>query len=783
MSEWYSTENLHQSWLKVKQKGSQGGIDNRNIDDYEIKLSERLSKLSKKMRQRKYIPEPGKRFNLKKTDGGLRSISLTTIEDKIVQTTVKSEIEPVFESDFLPCSYAYRPGRGHRKAIHNIDHFISQQLRWIASCDIDNFFDTIDHSLLIKMLQEKIKDENILNLIQMWLKIGAFAGDRYYEGKEGIPQGGVISPLLSNVYLHPFDLEMKNRNAHYIRYADDFIILEKTKKIAVEHYLFAVDYLQTQLKLTLNKKNIPVKSLDDGFVFLGIYFNKTQKYIAKKKFQKANKKLKKIFGSSSKQTFSDTINKINDAVSSWNYYYGECESQAQFITIQNKIFIKLACYLSSIIEKGKLPERSYHQRNLNRLKLLVPLETDQKKKIFKQILSGKQNISDKNAATKTGSMGKISKSESETKGGYKEKATNQDEIKRAVAKKKRKYQRQFASEYDLVLSDYGNFLGRHLKRLVVKKGNAKPKEFAVSKVKHILVLNQAVTISSAAIHLCSQNNIPIDFLDFQGKPFARLAAPEQPAWRFGLYQLEAQKNCKSLILARTFVEGKIRNQTNLMKYFSKYRKSRDQDFMELFGYEITLLKSYIDEINKINDSESLESARGKLLGIEGRAGAAYWKLVRNLIEDRVEFKKRERRGAKDLFNSLINYGYGILYSRVWGALMQAGLNVQISFLHCPQYEKPTLVYDVVEEFRAQVVDRVVISMISRGEKFALDKKGYLIKESKDKLIENIFERLNTPLKFRKKQRTLQEIIHYQAAAIGRYLKDGRPKYRPFIAKW
>ena len=776
MLTWHHADNLYQGWLKVKQKGSQGGIDNRSVADYKLHLRRKLNKLSEKLRKQQYIPEPGKRFTIKKSDGGQRIICLTTIEDKIVQSAVKSEIEPLFEKEFLSCSYAYRPGRGHRKAIHNIDHYLAQRLHWITTNDIDNFFDTIDHSILLSQLKDKISDEYLLNLIRMWLKIGAFSGDRYYENKEGVPQGGVLSPLLSNIYLHPFDMEMQKRKAHYIRYADDFIVLEKSKEKAMAHHNFSERYLREKLKLRLNASPKPVFHQSEGFVFLGIQFKNARKTIAPKKLNKAFNKIDKIFSHALKQPFSETINQLNEAITSWQYYYGECDNYKAFAALQNKIFDKMTFYITRMAERGKLAQRTYLQGNLNRLKLLIPLQSSRKKSVIKQILSGKRQtaFSPKKSATKHSKKKNASKAE---------KALTDAQIKRAVAVKKRKYQRQFASDYDLVLSGHGNFLGRHYKRLVVKRHHSKYKEFAVSKIKHILVLNPSVSISSAAIYLCSVNQIPIDFLDYQGKPFARLVAPAQPTWQYGLYQLESLSNTKGVTLAKAFVTGKIKNQMNLMKYFSKYRKSRDGDFMGLFKREMALLHSYIDEIKKIEPTQELEQIRSTLLGIEGRAGAAYWQLVRGIIGDKVVFKKRVRQGAKDLVNSLLNYGYGILYSRVWGALMLAGLNVQISYLHCSQRQKPTLVYDAVEEFRAQVVDRVVISLITRGEKLALDQKGYLTKASKNKLIENIFERLNTPLKFRKRQRTLNEIIHYQAHLMGKYLKEGKPVYRPFIAKW
>jgi len=270
MAYWFDYQHLYQCWLKIKQKKAQGGLDNRSVNDYARWAKKRLKSLSLQLEQKKYTPEPGKRIFLKKTDGGKRCISLGTVEDKIVQMAVKETIEPLFEKDFLDSSYAYRPGRGHRRAIHRVQMYIDQNLHWITTCDIDNFFDSINHDILMQLLTTRVQDVYILELIQMWLKIGSFLGDRYIESREGVPQGGVISPLLSNIYLHSFDMEMKKRKAHYVRYADDFVILERDKQRASAHYAFANDYLVNRLQLTLNKIEPSVFHLSHGFIFPGM---------------------------------------------------------------------------------------------------------------------------------------------------------------------------------------------------------------------------------------------------------------------------------------------------------------------------------------------------------------------------------------------------------------------------------------------------------------------------------------------------------------------------------
>ena len=153
-----------------------------------------------------------------------------------------------------------------------------------------------------------------------------------------------------------------------------------------------------------------------------------------------------------------------------------------------------------------------------------------------------------------------------------------------------------------------------------------------------------------------------------------------------------------------------------------------------------------------------------------------------MVKDEVEFKRREHKGATDLFNCLLNYGYGILYSRIWGGVLRAGLNPVISFLHTDQPKKPTLVYDLIEEFRSQAVDRVIVSMINKGEQ--LDMKGdFLDIPTRRKLAQNILERLNTPIKFRKHEMSLAQIINYQGKSLASYLVGKIPRYKPYIGKW
>jgi CRISP-associated protein Cas1 len=238
-----------------------------------------------------------------------------------------------------------------------------------------------------------------------------------------------------------------------------------------------------------------------------------------------------------------------------------------------------------------------------------------------------------------------------------------------------------------------------------------------------------------------------------------------------------------LKLARTIVYGKLKNQLNLVKYYHKYRRRVDQEFSRAFDEVEQKFDRLMAEVQHFVPAGDYDDGRQRLFAFEGQGGNLYWQMIRLLLDDDVEFAGRERQGATDLLNSLLNYSYGMLYPRVHHALMLAGLNPCISFLHSFQEDKPTLSFDLIEEFRAQAVDRVVFGMINKGERLEIDPKtGRLTKETVQKLIQNVLERLATPVRYRRQDKPLQEIIQLQAKLLADHL-HGKARYRPFIRQW
>jgi CRISPR-associated protein Cas1 len=300
----------------------------------------------------------------------------------------------------------------------------------------------------------------------------------------------------------------------------------------------------------------------------------------------------------------------------------------------------------------------------------------------------------------------------------------------------------------------------------------------------VIIATHGVALSADAITFCAREGIPVDFLSPHGDPVARLVTPIDSLGHPGLRQLQAVSDGSGLTLARAFIYGKLKNQLGLVKYYHKYRKRVDAEFAGAFTEVAAKLTQLIAELKAYAlPRNDYDVGRQRLFAFEGQGATLYWRMVGLLLDDDVAFAGRTRQGATDLVNMLLNYGYGMIYPRVHQALVTAGLNPCISFLHTFQGNKPTLAFDLIEEFRAQAVDRAVFGMITKGEALAVDPQtGRLTQATVRKVIQNVLERLAAPVRYRGQRKPLQEVIDLQAKLLAAHL-EGTKRYRPFLARW
>lgn len=334
---------LKEAWKRVRANKGAGGVDRVTILDVETYGVQRfLEEISQTLRNNDYRPLPTKRVNIPKDNGKVRPLGLPTIRDKVVQMATKLVIEPIFDADFNDCSYGFRPKRSQHMALEAVRRGCNNKGYWVVDADIKGYFDHINHEKLIKLTQERISDRRITKLIRQWLEAGVMIEESFEETEEGSPQGGVISPLLSNIYLNYMDRVWEKHGKHLgrlVRFADDSVIICKTKKDA-KHSLNLVREIMRRLDLELNEEKTKIVCLwegKEGFDFLGMHHRSGRKYTergqvyyaliqfpSRKAMKRMKAKVKATMGNRGvlQKDLQELIERLNPKIRGWRNYYG-----------------------------------------------------------------------------------------------------------------------------------------------------------------------------------------------------------------------------------------------------------------------------------------------------------------------------------------------------------------------------------------------------------------------------------------------------------------------------
>jgi len=678
-------------------------------------------KISKEIIEGIYIPKPLKHIEIPKPNGEKRPIAIADEIDKAIQKTLYVELNSFFDPLFSNHSYGYRPEKGTLKAIKRVKDYYKRKYYHIYKSDIDEFFETIDHEKLVNLLDLYIEDKRIIRLISQYLKNGLI-NDGFKLHEEGVHQGDVLSPLLSNVYLNQLDMFLERENIEFVRFADDFVLFFKIFDDAKKGAKKCDEFVE-KIGLKLEKEKNYFSNFEKGFSYLGCYFKNSTVYIDKERFKRIEKSLKSLKNHPLKEMLEKIKMKYEGIK---RYYFKVVDSPKQIKSLKDTVIVTIT---------QKFKEEFQNRTKKEILELINSVEIDgiDLKRIVK--VAYEMYKSDKSLIPER----KISSQQ-----------------KRAV--------KNLIKSSMIVISEYGVFLGVAKNKITLKKRGKITKTFPKSRIKRIIINSKGVSFSSNFVHMCVKEKISLEFVDYAYNPYAMIYAHNMGYPKTAVKQLEVLNSEKRLEFAKEFIRAKLTNQKNYLRYLNKYHKNLSD--------EVAKIKKIILKIKKASSVE-------ELMGLEGSCGSIYWQGIGKVLRE--DNFRRITKGAKDTINSAFNYGYALLYNKVQEALVRAGLAVNISFLHSLD-NKPTLVFDMVEEFRTYVVDRAVVFALNKSGDIDVDVEGRLTKNARKRIVEEVNERFGSMHKYNKEKRSIEDIINLQAYLLAKAINADK-EYKAFVARF
>jgi RNA-directed DNA polymerase len=393
----YKRKNLELAWRKVRSNGGAGGVDEQSLEEFEQRLDEQLDRLHGELREGRYEPLPVRQQLIPKAGqpGKFRPLGIPAIHDRVCQQALLNRLELIFEPLFDDASFGYRRGRSTKGALRKIWKELQAGYEWIVDADLKDFFGSVEHDKLITLVGQRVSDGRVLRLIEQMLKAGCMAKGKRLETEQGTPQGGVVSPILSNILLTPFDWEMRHRGYRLTRYADDWLVTCRTRAEAQQALAEAKKVL-TVLGVTLSKQKTRIVHATHGFEFLGYKIKRGSRPLAlpaskirsgvqagdyyayprEKSIEHFQDQIRKRTRRKAPVSTAELIAEINPVIRGWGLYFCRAHVRKLFAHLDRWILRRLWSYRFKrwrCCGWKRLPERElYGPLGLVRLVFLIP---------------------------------------------------------------------------------------------------------------------------------------------------------------------------------------------------------------------------------------------------------------------------------------------------------------------------------------------------------------------------------------------------------------------------
>ena len=650
IDEFLSLNNFQNAWEKVAEKRGCAGVDGETINRFAENQTVNIYQLRQAVTQGSYEPFPCKQVVIPKRNGKQRELKIPTVRDRIVQQALLNILCPLMEQKFSTASFAYRPNLSYLNAVETVAQWRDQGYQWVLDADIVKFFDTIDHQRLLQQVRFHINHSGILCLIKSWLSAGVLTEAGVMVSQKGIPQGAVISPILANIYLHEFDEWVTATDLKLVRYADDFLVLAQTQARILEAKLEVINLLEP-MGLSLHPEKTQVTNFERGFRFLGHGFLENAIFPVDANDVSLRSALRKIKG--------------------------------------------------IIVEKtnGK-HKRKKKEENPNAVTSLLwnKSEASSGLPLFKGdgrgIKKGDGGLGQDNGGNviNIGTLHQPFLAEIETE------LSQQSEADNSVVQKN-SWHREMAAIY---LIEQGTTIYKEYQRFIIYVSEKPKLEVPIREVQQILVFGN-IQLSTPVMQVCLREQIAVVFMSQSGRYHGHLWSAEFRDLDQELVQVRRWGDqAFQFQVSQAIVYGKLMNSKQLLLRFNRKRKLPDVERV-IIGIN--------QDIEALKFSESLDTLRG----YEGIGAARYFPALGQLITNsKFEFSLRNRQPPTDPVNSLLSFGYTLLFNNVLGFIIVEGLSPYLGNFHYGERQKPYLAFDLMEEFRSPVVDSLVLNIVNHS---------------------------------------------------------------------
>jgi len=361
-------ENMLRALARVEQNKGAAGVDGMTVDELRAHLREHWPRIQEELLSGTYHPQPVRKVEIPKPGGkGTRTLGIPTVLDRLLQQALLQELTPIFDPTFSDDSYAFRPGRGTHQAIERARKHVASGRRWVVDLDLDKFFDRVNHDVMMARVARRVKDKRVLRLIRRFLEAGMMEGGLVSPRTEGTPQGGPLSPLLSNILLDELDKELERRGHRFVRYADDCNVYVQSQSAGERVMASLEKFLRERLRLKVNQEKSAVAHPWDR-KFLGYTVTREKRprlKVAPQSVKRLREKLQPIFRAGRGRPLARTIQALNRILSGWRSYFRKAEVLSVFEDLDGWVRRKLRCVVWRQWKRPNIRERQLKRRGIS----------------------------------------------------------------------------------------------------------------------------------------------------------------------------------------------------------------------------------------------------------------------------------------------------------------------------------------------------------------------------------------------------------------------------------